>query len=112
MTEIHQRDIGDGRWFEARDPQQRLEGLAVVSLQEKGLNLDTIHVVPIARRKGIATILLEAIFKWGKENGAEEITGDFSPEYIGGQDEFNARLFYKKHGIEITADNKLKGKVK
>ena len=111
MAEIYQRDVNGARFFQAEEGGTT-KGFAVSSLGNDGqLILDSIHVVPPARGKGIGSALLSAVFDWGKEKGASEITGDFYPEFKGGNDEKAAREFYRKHGVEICSDGKLKRKI-
>ncbi len=112
MIKISRKDVKDGKWFQAEESGQLL-GFATSRLNEdKQVVLDSIHIVPVARRKGIETALLDSVLKWGNEEGATEVVGEFFPEFRGGEDERAARKFYERHGISIDNEDKLSGRIK
>ncbi|MCX6705967.1 MAG: GNAT family N-acetyltransferase [Candidatus Woesebacteria bacterium] len=113
MIKIKQKDVKGGRWFQAEEENGQLLGFATSSLNENNqVVLDSIHVVPIARKKGIGTALLDSVLKWGNEEGVNEVVGEFFPEFRGGEDERAARKFYERRGISIDSENNLKGRVR
>ena len=112
MIKISQKSVKDGRWFQAEEDGQLL-GFATSSLNENNqVVLYSTHVMPIDRKKGIGTALLDSVLKWGNEQGATEVVGEFIPEFRGGEDERAARKFYNKHGFSIDGDNNLSGRVR
>ncbi len=112
MFKIIQKDVKDCKFFQAEENGQ-LIGLAVSSINEnRQVVLDSIHIIPGARRGGVGSALLNSVIKWGKEEGIDEVVGEFSPEFRGGEDEKAARKFYEKHGFTIDEENNLRGRVK
>jgi len=110
--EVIVKKVGNLQGFHASDQKGGINGLGVASIGKDGnLIIGSIHVIPAARRRGVGASILDAIKKYGKECGAKELTGDFFPEFRGGKDEAAARKFYRKHGIEITSEGKLKAKL-
>lgn len=114
MANILQSDAQDGaRLFTAKDASGESIGFALSSLDKNGkLCLDSIHVIPKARRGGVGGALLRAVISWGINNGAQELTGEFYPEFRGGADETAARMFYDKNNIQIDEDNNLRGRLR
>ncbi|MFC1625938.1 GNAT family N-acetyltransferase [Patescibacteria group bacterium] len=112
MVEIAQKNIEDEssvRWFEATI-NKKIVGFAIARVKEGVLSLDTIHIEAWARGQKIGTNLLKSAFKWGKDQGALEIVGEFWPE--GGKEERKkVQGFYAKHGIVVDENNGLRGKI-
>ena len=113
MGRIIQSDANGARYFEAKSDNNETVGFAVSSIDSNGkLSLDSIHVIPGIRKNGVGSILLDAVISWGISEGANELVGEFFPEFRGGKDEEDARKFYAKNGINIDGENNLRGRIR
>lgn len=79
-------------------------GCGIANLENDILVLETIEINAASRGKGVGTEVLNALFTWGRQNGASVLTGDFKPEPWSAR---KARDFYEINGVDITADGKL-----
>lgn len=112
MPKIEQSDANGARFFKVKNQSGEVEGFGISSLtNDNQLKVDTIQVIPGARKKGVGGAILGAIIGWGKAKGARKITGEFFPEYRGGKSEEELREFYKKRGIHVDEKGNLIGKI-
>lgn len=108
MPRIIQKPVKGGQWFEYHDDNE-LSGFGVAQLSDdKTLILESIHVIPGRRKRGIGSRLLESIINWGKDQGAQKLEGEFKPEYgRGSESEKAAKSFYNKNEISIDEKDHL-----
>lgn len=109
---INRRETGyDGRdiSFLAIDTSGGVLGSAFAALEDDALRLDSIQTNPPLRNRGIGNALIAAVIGWGQERGAARITGKFKPDPFSKPEDVGR--FYAKHGISVTQDGNLEGKL-
>lgn len=96
----------NGFLISARDSHSgRTLGTSMGTLMENGrLVLDDLRVDAHVRMRGVGGLLLQTMMALAKSFGAHEMIGDFRPEF---GNRVPVEAFYRKHGIEITDDNRL-----
>lgn len=103
MISLLEADIDHGIRVTAKEADNTV-GFGMATLQGPVLFLDSIHVIPPFRGKGLGTAIIDACIKWGQQQGAQFLKGEFKPEF---GNETLVRPFYEKKGIEITPEGKL-----
>lgn len=102
MAKIIEKSVENGFMVRAEENGKSV-GFGIVSLEPEALLLENIHVEPMSRRTGLGRVIFDALIHWGQDQGAKTLTGEFKPEF-GDQ---NAKFFYERMGVEITADGML-----
>ncbi len=100
------KEFGTGEVFSffAHDDSCRPIGFALVTLEGKNLNLDSLTVFPFQQGRGYGRQLLKRAIEWGREKGAIQLSGEFVPQpgY-----ETASRKLYDSTGITIDDNGKL-----
>jgi GNAT superfamily N-acetyltransferase len=89
------RGIDAGLLWVAEAPDGEVIGMALASDAGSDLHLDEIDVIPSRLRRGIGSLLLDAVLAEARSRGARRLTlltVDFAPWTVG---------FYARHGFRV-----------